>query len=157
VVEAAVAVWPPVEEAETAPVMVVEKAEPWGGSHRHGAQEAHSLRALLVEDPEKVVVVETPDNAGTPARAWCRVHVVVQRGAPGAPGPHVAQLKAPSPRQVRQMAPKPRVVQEEAQAPPEQLESVVYLKNLLEKEKQKQTAAPPGQKTWTQCQDPEWV
>jgi hypothetical protein len=28
---------------------------------------------------------------------------------------------------------------------------MVYQKNLLEKEKQKQAAAPPGQKTWTQC------
>jgi hypothetical protein len=55
------------------------------------------------------------------------------------------------------MAPEPRVVQEEAQASPEEPEPVVYQKNLLEKEKQKQTAAPPGQKTWTHCQDPEWV
>jgi hypothetical protein len=48
------------------------------------------------------------------------------------------------------MAPEPRVVQEEAQARPEEPEPVVYQKNLLE-EKQKQAAAPPGQKTWTQC------
>jgi hypothetical protein len=53
------------------------------------------------------------------------------------------------------MAPKLRVVQEEAQTPPEEPEQVVYKKNLLEKEKQKQVAVPPGQKTWTQCQDPE--
>jgi hypothetical protein len=45
------------------------------------------------------------------------------------------------------MAPESRVVQEEAQAPPEEPEPVVYQKNLLEKEKQKQTAVPPGQKT----------
>jgi hypothetical protein len=40
-----------------------------------------------------------------------------------------------------------RVVQVEAQAPPEEPEPVVYQKNLLEKEKQKHAAAPPGQKT----------
>jgi hypothetical protein len=34
---------------------------------------------------------------------------------------------------------------------------VVYQKDLLEKEKQKQAAAPSGQKTWTECQDQEWV
>jgi hypothetical protein len=45
------------------------------------------------------------------------------------------------------MAPESRVVQEEAQAPPEEPEPVVYQKNLLEKEKQNQTAVPPGQKT----------
>jgi hypothetical protein len=49
------------------------------------------------------------------------------------------------------------VVQEKAQALPEEPEPVVYQKNLLEKEKQKQAAAPPGQKTWTRCQDPQWV
>jgi hypothetical protein len=54
------------------------------------------------------------------------------------------------------MAPEPRVVQE-AQAPPEEPEPVVYQKDLLEKEKQKQVAAQPGQKTWTRCQDPESV
>jgi hypothetical protein len=54
------------------------------------------------------------------------------------------------------MAPEPRVVQEKAQALSEEPEPVVYQKNLLEKEKQKQAAAPPGQKTWTQYQDPEW-
>jgi hypothetical protein len=54
------------------------------------------------------------------------------------------------------MAPEPRVVQEEAQVPPEEPDPVVYQKNLLEKEKQKQAAAPPCQKTWTQCLDPEW-
>jgi hypothetical protein len=36
-------------------------------------------------------------------------------------------------------------------------ESMVYQKDLLEKEKQKQVVEPPGQKTWIQCQDPEWV
>jgi hypothetical protein len=55
------------------------------------------------------------------------------------------------------MAPEPRVVQEEPHASPEESEPVVYQENLLEKEKQKQVAAPPGQKTWTQYQDPEWV
>jgi hypothetical protein len=49
------------------------------------------------------------------------------------------------------MAPEPRVVQEEAQALPEEPEPVVDQKNLLGKEKQKQAAAPPSQKTWTQC------
>jgi hypothetical protein len=53
VVEAAVAaeaVWALVEKAETAQVMVVEEAEPWSGAHRHGTQEAHNLRAPLVEN-----------------------------------------------------------------------------------------------------------
>jgi hypothetical protein len=129
---AAAAVWAPVEEAQ-----------PWSGAHRHGGQEAQSLRAPLVEEPEKVVPVEAPDDTGTPARAQCSVQVmmgprvvqeeapkprVTRRGAPGAsgplvvrrgaPGPRVAQPKAPSPRQVRRMAPEPRVVQEEALAPP---------------------------------------
>jgi hypothetical protein len=58
---------------------------------------------------------------------------------------------------VQQRAPKLRVVQEEAQAPRvAQLkapELVVYQKDLLEKEKLKQVAEPPGQKTWTQDQD----
>jgi hypothetical protein len=36
-------------------------------------------------------------------------------------------------------------VQEEAQTPPEEPEPVVYKKNLLEKEKQKQVAVPSGQ------------
>jgi hypothetical protein len=36
------------------------------------------------------------------------------------------------------------MVQEEAQAPPEEPEPMVYQKNLLEKEKQKQAAAPQG-------------
>jgi hypothetical protein len=53
------------------------------------------------------------------------------------------------------MAPEPWVVQEKAQVPPKEPEPVVYQKNLLEKEKQKQAAAPLGQKTWTQSQDPE--
>jgi hypothetical protein len=55
-------VWLPVEEAETAPVTVVEEAELLSGAHRHGAQEAHSLRAPLVEEPEKVAAVEAPDG-----------------------------------------------------------------------------------------------
>jgi hypothetical protein len=135
-------VWAPVEEAETAPVTVVE-AEPWSGAHRHGAQEAHSLQAPLLEDPEKVAAVEAPDVAGTPARARCSVQVVpgprvareeasepcvarrrapgphvARRGVPGAQGPRVARPKATSPHQVRRMALEPRVVQEEAQAPP---------------------------------------
>jgi hypothetical protein len=39
--EAAVAaVWASVEEAKTAPVTVVEEAEPWSGARRHGAEEA---------------------------------------------------------------------------------------------------------------------
>jgi hypothetical protein len=166
-VAAAEAVWAPVEEAETAPVTVVE-VEPWSGAHSHGAQEAHSQQALLVEEPEKVAVVEAPDGAGTPARARRSVQVVagprvarVEVPEPrvalrGAPGPRVARPKAPSPCSVRRMAPELRVVQEKAQVPPEESEPVVY-KNLLEKEKQKHAAAPPGQKTWTQCQGPEWV
>jgi hypothetical protein len=59
------------------------------------------------------------------------------------------------------MTPEPRVEQEEAQAPcmaqAKGPESMVYQKDLLEKEKQKQVVEPPGQKTWIQCQDPEWV
>jgi hypothetical protein len=51
------------------------------------------------------------------------------------------------------------VVQEKAQAlrvaQPKRPELVVYQKDLLEKEKQKQVAEPPGQKTWTQGQDQE--
>jgi hypothetical protein len=176
VAAAEAAVWAPVEESETVPVTVVE--ELWSGARRHGAEEAHSLQAPLVEEPEKVAAVEAPDDAGTPAQARRSVQVVAgprvarveapeprvaRRGAPWAPGPRVARRgapatsgprvawpKAPSPRQVRRMAPEPRVVQEEAQP-------VVYQKNMLEKEKQKQTAVPPGQKTWTQCQNPEWV
>jgi hypothetical protein len=177
------AVWAPVEESETVPVTVVEP-EPWSGARRHGAGEAHSLQALLVEEPEKVAAVEAPDDAGTPARArrgevvsgprvarvealgprvarrgapWTPGPRVAWRGAPMTLGPRVARPKAPSPRQVRRMAPEPRVVQEEAPAPPEEPQPVVYQKNLLEKEKQKQATVPPGQKTWTQCQDPEWV
>jgi hypothetical protein len=139
------AVWAPVEEAETAPVTVVEEAEPWSGARRHGAEEAHSLQAPLVEEPEKVAAAEAPNGAGTPARARRSVQVVAGPWVE-APEPRVARLKAPSPRQVRRMAP-----------PSEEPEPVVYQKNLLEKEKQKQSAAPPGQKTWTQCQDPGWV
>jgi hypothetical protein len=55
------------------------------------------------------------------------------------------------------MALELRVVQEEAQAPLEEPEPVECQKNQSEKEKQKQAAAPPGQKTWTQCQDLESV
>jgi hypothetical protein len=66
VVAAVAAVWVPVE-AETSPVSVVEEAEPWSDTRRHGAEEAHSLRAPLVEEPKKVVEVEAPDDAGTPA------------------------------------------------------------------------------------------
>jgi hypothetical protein len=156
------AVWAPVEESETVPVTVVE-AEPWSGARRHGAKEAHSLQAPLVEEPEKVAAVEAPDGAGTPTQARRSVQVVVgprvarveapeprvarrgapwapglrvvRRGAPVTPGPRVAWPKAPSPCQVRRMALEPRVVQEEAQAPPKEPEPVVYQKNLLEKEK----------------------
>jgi hypothetical protein len=141
---AAEAVWVPVEEGETAPVTVVEEAEPWSGARRHGAEEAHSRRAPLVEEPEKGAAVEAPDGAETPARAWRSVQVVAgpcvarveapepraaRRGAPGATGPRVARRgtpeaprprvarpKAPSPRQVRRMAPEPgpRVARREA-------------------------------------------
>jgi hypothetical protein len=139
------AVWASVEEAETAPVMVVE-AKSWRGARRHSAQDTHSPRAPPMEEPEKAAAVGAPDDVGTPAQARCCVQVVVgprvareealeprvarrgapgapgprvaRRGAPGAPGPRVARPKVPSPRQVRRMAPEPRVVQEEAQAPP---------------------------------------
>jgi hypothetical protein len=128
-----------------------------------------------------VVAVGAPDGAGTPAQARRSVQVVAgphvarveaseprvaRREAPWAPRPRVARRgapvtlgpsKAPSPRQVRRMAPEPRVVQEEAQAPLEEPEPVECQKNLSKTEKQKQAAVPPGQKTWTQCQDPEWV
>jgi hypothetical protein len=126
------AVWAPVEETETAPVAVVEEAEPWSGAHRHGAEEAHSLQALLVEKLEKVAVVEAPSDAGTPARAWHSVQVVAgprvvrveapeprvaRRGARRAPGPRVAlrealgaRLKALGPRMARTKAPSPRRV-----------------------------------------------
>jgi hypothetical protein len=59
-------VWAPVEESETVPVTVVEP-ELWSGARRHGAEEAHSLQAPLVEEPEKVAAVEAPDDTGTPA------------------------------------------------------------------------------------------
>jgi hypothetical protein len=45
---AAEVMWALVEGSETIPVMVVE-AEPWSGARRHGAEEAHSLQAPLVE------------------------------------------------------------------------------------------------------------
>jgi hypothetical protein len=78
VVKAAVeVVWVVVEEAETAPVTVVE-AEPWSGTCRHSAHEAHSPRAPLVEELEKAVAVEALDDAGTLARARCSVQVVAR-------------------------------------------------------------------------------
>jgi hypothetical protein len=83
-------------EMETTPVTVVE-AEPWSGACRHGAEEAHSLRAPLVEEPEKAAAVEAPDGAGTPARSRCSVHVVVR--------PRVAQEEALEPRVARREAP----------------------------------------------------
>jgi hypothetical protein len=78
VVEAAAvaAVWAPVEEAETAPVIVVEAAEPSNGAHRHSTQEAHSPRAPPGQEPEKPAVVEALDGVGTPALARCSVQVV---------------------------------------------------------------------------------
>jgi hypothetical protein len=86
------AVWAPVEESETIPV-TVEEAEPWSSARRHGAEEAHSLRAPLVEEPKKVAAVEAPNDAGTPARARRSVQVVA--------GPHVARVEAPEPRVAR--------------------------------------------------------
>jgi hypothetical protein len=74
-----------------------------------------------------------------------------------APEPHVVRSKAPGPRQVRRRAPELRVVQEEAQAPSEELEPVVYQKNLLEKENRNRRLQHRVRNTWTQCQDPEWV
>jgi hypothetical protein len=68
-------VWSPVEGSGTVPVTVVEEAEPWSGVRRHGAEEAHSLQAPLVEEPEKGAAVEAPDGAGTPARARRSVQV----------------------------------------------------------------------------------
>jgi hypothetical protein len=56
-VVAAEAVWAPVEEAETAPVTVVEEVEPWSGARRHSAQEAHSPRSPPVVEPEKAAAV----------------------------------------------------------------------------------------------------
>jgi hypothetical protein len=53
------------------------------------------------------------------------------------------------------------VVREEAQAlrvaQQKASELVVYQKDLLKKEKQKQVVEPSGQKTWTQDQDQEKV
>jgi hypothetical protein len=72
------AVWVPME-AETSPVTVVEEAEPWSDARRHGAEEAHSLRAPLVEEPEKVAAVEAPDGASTPTRVRRSVQVVAGR------------------------------------------------------------------------------
>jgi hypothetical protein len=92
-VAAAEAVWAPVEEAETALVTVVEEAEPWSGACRHGAEEAHSLQAPLVEEPEKVAAVEAPDGAGTLARARRSVQV--------AAGPRVARVEVSEPRVAR--------------------------------------------------------
>jgi hypothetical protein len=78
------AVWAPVEESETVPARC---------TRRHGAEEAHSLQAPLVEEPEKVSAVEAPDDAGTPARARRSVQVVA--------GPRVARVEAPEPRVAR--------------------------------------------------------
>jgi hypothetical protein len=47
------------------PVTVVEEVEPWSGARRHGAEEAHSLQAPLVEESEKVAAMEAPDDAGS--------------------------------------------------------------------------------------------
>jgi hypothetical protein len=87
---------------------------------------------------------------------------VARRGAPGArqkaSGPRVAWPKAPRPRQVRQMAPEPRVVQEATRGATEGVgANGVPEGHLLEKEKQKQVVEPPGQKTWTQGEDQEYV
>jgi hypothetical protein len=78
VVVAAEAVWAPVEEMETVLVTVVEEAEPWSGARRHGIEEAHSIQAPLVEEPEKVAAVEAPDGTGTPTRARHSVLVVAE-------------------------------------------------------------------------------
>jgi hypothetical protein len=108
-------------EMETAPVTVVEEAEPSNGTRRHSAHEAHSPRAPSGQEPEKPAAVEAPGGVGTPALARRSVQVVAGREAPGArqkaSGSRVAQPKAPSPCRVRQRAPEPRMVQEEAQAP----------------------------------------
>jgi hypothetical protein len=128
VAAAEVAVLAPVEESKTVPVTVVEEPELWSGARRHGAEEAHSLQAPLVEEPEKVAAVEAPDDAGTPAQARRSVQVVAgprvaRRGAPWAPGPRVARLgasRAPGPRVARQGAlvtPRPRVARPKAPSP----------------------------------------
>jgi hypothetical protein len=91
-VETAEAVCAPMEEVKTAPVTVVEEAEPWSGTCRHSAQETRSSSAPPMEEPEKAAAVEAPDGVGTPARARCSVQVVA--------GPRVARPKVPSPRQV---------------------------------------------------------
>jgi hypothetical protein len=57
-------------------VTVVEELEPWSGTRRHGAEEAHSLQAPLVEELEKVAAVEAPNGAGTPAQAQRSTQVV---------------------------------------------------------------------------------
>jgi hypothetical protein len=86
------------------------EAELWSGARRHGAEEAHSLQAPPVEEPEKVAAVEAPDGARTPARARPSLQVVAgsrvvlveapeprvaRRGAPGAPRPCVTRRGAP--------------------------------------------------------------
>jgi hypothetical protein len=68
-----------------------------GGARRHDAEEAHSLQAPLVEEPEKVSVVEAPDDARTPAWARRSVHVVA--------GPCVARVEALEPHVARRGAP----------------------------------------------------
>jgi hypothetical protein len=109
-------VWAPVEESKTVPVTVLEEPELWSGARRYGAEEAHSLQAPLVEEPEKVAAVEAPDDTGTPAQARRSVQVVAGprvawRGAPWAPGPRVARLGAP-------WAPGPRVARRGAPVTP---------------------------------------
>jgi hypothetical protein len=119
-------VWAPVKDAETSPVTVVEETKPWSDARRHGAEEAHSLWAPQVEEPEKVAAVEEPDDTRTPAQVQCSVQVVAgprvvreealesRVARRGAPGPRVARPKAPSPRRVRRMVPEAWLVQEEA-------------------------------------------
>jgi hypothetical protein len=80
-------------------VTVVEEAEPWSGARRHGAQEAHSLRALLVVEPEEPVLVPAPYDGGTPAPA--------RRSVQGAPGPRVEREGTPGTRVARARAGAP--------------------------------------------------
>jgi hypothetical protein len=66
-----------------ADAVTVMEVEPWSGARTHSAQDAHSPRAPLVEEPEKEALVEAPGGAGTPAQTRCSVQVVA--------GPHVAR------------------------------------------------------------------
>jgi hypothetical protein len=90
-------------EAETAPVTMVEEAEPSNSTRRYSAQEAHSRRAPPGQDLEKPAAVEAPDDVGTSALARRSVQVVA--------GPRVAQREAPGRWWAQQRTQEPRVAE----------------------------------------------